>query len=422
MEQNILYGLSKIPFSLPKGTLIECLDVKKTASQKSEKQILIESLMNPIGSKHLHEIVRGKKSIAILIPGKMRCAGTKDYIPLLVEELNKAGILDSQIKIFLADGTHEQHLESDIQSLLGKEIALRICCIGHDCKDEKSLAYLGTTSYGTPVYINKQVMESDVKILTGRIVPHYFAGFSGGRKALIPGVAGFKTILANHSLTLDKFSGIHPMVKLASLDQNPIHLDMMEGARMAKPDFCFNTLMDTENKIMSAVAGDFELAHREGCQRAHKLFCKTLKQSVDVVITSPGGLPYDCNFMQSLKAFFNIQDIVRPGGAIFCIAQCAGGIHPGFLSWAKISSYNELNQAVRSSYNLAGHNSIILRELTQKVEVALFSKMESKIVQSLGMCPIATLQEGIDWILDRFKQNFTYAIVPSANLLCARLE
>jgi nickel-dependent lactate racemase len=253
-------------------------------------------------------------------------------------------------------------------------------------------------------------------------VPHYFAGFSGGRKALVPGVAGFRTILANHRLTLDQERGIHPGVRLCGLRENPVHLDMVEGARLAQPDFCLNTLLDTDHRMVSAVAGDFEAAHEEGCRQAAQMFRVRVPEPLDVLITSAGGHPYDCNFMQSLKAVFNVQDVVRPGGAILWVAECASGINPGFLPWAEISSDEELERAVRDRYALTGHNSLMLRHLTRRVDVALWSALPAEIVSKLGLHPVPSLEEGLRWIRQRHPAGFTYAVVPHANVMCAALE
>jgi len=370
----------------------------------------------------LRELAAGKRSAAILIPGKARRAGTHEYVPALISELNEAGIEDPSIEIFLADGTHEQHLQNDIATLLGEDIASRVRCLGHDCRKEEELVELGCTGFGTPILLNRRVLEADVKVLTGRIVPHYFAGFSGGRKALIPGVAGLRTILANHRLTLAPALGIHPGAGLCSLASNPVHLDMVEGARKANPTFCLNTLLDVNHRWVSVVAGDVEAAHEEGCRQAAKMFRLTVSEPVDVVITSAGGHPYDSNFMQSLKAVFNVQDIVRPGGAILWISECASGIHPGFLKWAEVQSDAELEKAVRNHYDLTGHNSLMLRNLTRKAEVALYSTLTSDVVSQMGLHPVATLADGLRWILRRFPHDFSYVVVPYANVICAAID
>ena len=421
-QQRVPYGSGEIPFFLHRGRLVSRLEPSGPDSAESATELIARALREPIGSPPLREIAQGKRSAAILIPGKARVAGTREYVAALIAELNAAGVPDRSIEVYLADGTHEQHLESDILALLGEKLAARVRCLGHDCRNEEELVQVGTTSFGTPVLFNRRVLAADVKILTGRIVPHYFAGFSGGRKALIPGVAGFRTILANHRLTLGPEHGIHPRVALCSLEGNPVHLDMLEGARLARPEFCLNTLFDAHDRMVDAVAGDFEAAHEEGCRRASALLRMSLPEPVDALITSAGGHPYDYNFMQSLKAVFNVQNIVRPGGAVLWLAECASGINPGFLPWAEIESDADLEAAIRRRYALTGHNSLMLRELVRKAEVALLSTLPPDVVGKLGLHPVASLNEGLQWLQDRFATDFTYAVVPHANVMCATLD
>jgi lactate racemase len=258
-----------------------------------------------------------------------------------------------------------------------------------------------------------------VIIPTGRIVPHYFAGFTGGRKAIIPGVAGFQTIRANHKLTLAESGGINPAVGCGKLDGNPVHMDMIEGARMVKPAFVFNTVMDHLGRIVGAVSGDWQGAHQAGCEQARKLCEIKIDKQVDAVVTSAGGAPYDCNFMQSLKALFNVKDIVRQGGYILWMAECTGGIQPEFSSWCSISSTEELAQAVRTKYDLKGHNSLMLRKLLDHCHVALFSKLPPEVVTGLGLHPVSSMQEGIEWINRNLVGRYSYAVAPFANVISA---
>ncbi|MGH7579473.1 MAG: hypothetical protein ACREM9_04825, partial [Gemmatimonadales bacterium] len=196
----------------------------------------------------------------------------------------------------------------------------------------------------------------------------------------------------------------------------------VEGARLARPDFCLNTLFDVHDRMVDVVAGDFEDAHEEGCRRARALLQLSLPEPVDAVITSAGGHPYDYNFMQSLKAVFNVRDIVRPGGAVLWVAECPSGINPGFLPWAAIESDADLDAAVRRRYALTGHNSLMLRELVRRVDVALWSTLPNDVVTKLGLHPVASLEEGVRWLLDRFPSDFTYAVVPHANVMCATVD
>lgn len=422
MQQLVPYGAGSLTFSLPSGRLVSRLEPLLPEPSTSPAALIARALREPIGSAPLRQVAAGKRSAAILIPGKARVAGTQAYVAALIAELNAAGVQDEHIEVFLADGTHEQHLESDILALLGPELAARVRCLGHDCRNEEALVEVGTTSFGTPVLLNRRVLAADVKISTGRIVPHYFAGFSGGRKALIPGVAGFRTILANHRLTLGPDRGIHPLVGACSLDGNPVHEDMLEGARLARPEFCLNTVFDARDRMVDVVAGDFEAAHREGCRRANDLLRMTLSEPVDALITSAGGHPYDYNFMQSLKAVFNVQDIVRPGGAMLWVAECPSGINPGFLPWAELESDADLEAAIRRRYALTGHNSLMLRQLVRRTEVALLSTLPHEVVSKLGLHPVASLDEGLAWLLDRLPDDFTYAVVPHANVMCATID
>jgi lactate racemase len=419
LEQQLRYGSQEFEFSLGQGRPVARLEPNTPPPVGPPGEIVRRCLEQPYGSPLLREIARGKQSAAILIPGKERVAGTAEYVPALVAELNRAGIPDESIEVFLATGTHEHHGVSDVVDLLGEELASRVQCRAHDCFAENELSEVGRTTFGTPVLINQRVLEAEVKILTGRIVPHYFAGFSGGRKALIPGVAGFQTIRANHRLTLDPERGIHPGVGPCLLDGNPVHLDMLEGTRMVRPDFTLNTLLDTDHRMIAAVAGDFEAAHEEGCRQAARLFRLTVDEPVDVLITSAGGHPYDYNFMQALKAVFNVQDIVRPGGAILWLAECTRGLHPEFLRWCSILSDEELNDAVRENYNLRGHNSLMLRRLTRRADVALWSALPDDALHGLGLHPVRSLTEGIGWIGDRVSGDFSYAVVPYANVMSA---
>lgn len=360
-------------------------------------------------------------SAAILIPGKARRAGAELYVPALVEELRHGGLDEHQITLFLADGTHEQHLADDLAALVGRSIASRVRWLGHDCQDGSQLVELGVTRRGTPVFLNRQVLEAEVKVLTGRIVPHYFAGFSGGRKALIPGVAGWRTICANHRLTLAAERGLHPAVRPGVLAENPVHLDMMDGARMARPDFCLNTVLAEDHQWAGAVAGDWEAAHAEGCRQAGELLHLRLAEPADALITSAGGLPHDMNFMQALKAVFNLREVVRPGGAILWIAECAGGLHPGFLKWSAITADPELEAAVRRDYDLRGHNSIMLRQLVRHANVALCSALPPEQVARLGLHPVASPEEGVRWLRERVPSTFHCLVARSANVLCATL-
>jgi nickel-dependent lactate racemase len=416
---EIRFGDERHELRLARGTLAARIEPATVAPRGSAEQIIREALDRPLGSPRLRDIARGRRSAAILVPGKDRVAGSGACLPLLVEELNAGGLPDERIEVVLATGTHARHSAADAEAVLGKETASRVRWREHDCNDDAGLERFGVTSRGTEAFFDRRVLASDVKVLTGRIIPHYFAGFSGGRKALLPGVAGYKTILGNHRLTLDGRGGIHPAVRPCSLRDNPVHLDMVEAARRVEGLFVLNTLLDTGHRVIGAVAGDLEAAHAAGCADAERIFKVPVAGPLDAVITSAGGAPYDCNFMQALKALFDVQEIVRPGGAVLGVAQCPGGMKKGFLRWGAIRSDDELQRAVHADYDLTGHNSIMLRGLVRKARIALWSILPDDQVRAVGIEPVHSLEEGVTWLLAACPPTFRYGVVPFANVTYA---
>ncbi len=383
-------------------------------------ELLRHALQKPIASPPLRELARGRRTAAILVPGQDRVAAADIYLPALLDELNAAGIADSEITAYLATGTHAKHSAAQIEQVLGREAAARVRCQEHDCQDPGALRFVGQTASGNQVRFNAAVVDAGIKVLTGRIIPHYFAGFGGGRKALLPGVAAFETIVHNHRLTLAAELGIRPETHACRLSDNPVHLDMLESARlMPGPKFVLNTLLDTRHRLIAAVAGELEAAHLEGCRQAAHMFAIPFSETCDAAIACAGGHPYDWNFMQAIKAMFDVCDVVRAGGAILCIAQCPAGIQPGFLEWAAIDDDAELNRAVRANYNLTGHNSILIRNLVRQRRIALWSDLPDSTVQALGIQPVHSLEQGMEWLGSAVPQGGRCAVAPFANVSCA---
>jgi lactate racemase len=418
-EDRVLYGEGAHALVLPRGRVTARLEPATMPAGEPGRQVIRRAIESPIGSPRLRDVARGKRSAAVLVPGKDRVAAAHMCLPLVLEELNAAGIPDDCVEVFLATGTHEKHTPEDAARVLGAEAVSRVRWHEHECRDDAALERVGTTSRGNEVFFSRRVLAADVKVLTGRIIPHYFAGFGGGRKALLPGVAGFKTIQGNHRLTLAAESGWHPGVRACRLDGNPVHLDMLESARLVPGTFVLNTLLDGEHNVVGAVAGELDAAHRAGCAAAEKMLKVTVAEPVDAAIASAGGAPYDCNFMQALKALFDVQEVVRPGGAILGAARCPGGMKKGFLRWGAVKADEELERGVRADYDLTGHNSILLRRLTRKARVALWSDLPDAEVRAVGVEPVHSLAEGLQWLLEMCPGDFRCAFAPLANITYA---
>lgn len=360
------------------------------------EDVIRECLKEPIGSPPLRTLAAQARSAAILVSGRDRTTGSDVYVSLLADELNLAGIADERITVYLATGTHAKQSEEDRIAILGSEAFQRLTCVQHDPRDREKLLDFGTTPLGTPILINRAVAESDVKILTGRITHHYFAGFSGGRKAIAPGVSGFETILANHKrvLRLDGL-GRHPGVRAGNLNGNPVHLDMLNIAKAADPTFCLNTVLNLRHEITHVFAGDYVRAHLAGCSVVESIFRRELPRKATIAIASCGGWPYDISFMQVIKTIVAAEAAVVDGGVLVVLGKCERGLENGFLEWFKYPSLEELNRAVLADYNLKGHNSLWIREIQARVKVVLVSHLPPELVAALGFLPASNVGEAM---------------------------
>jgi lactate racemase len=422
-SHRVPYGEGELGFDAREldGREVTVLEPEARGGSVDGDEAIVRALDTPVGPP-LRELARGARSAVILVPGIDRVAGVGLFVPRLLEELRTAGVPFERTTIHLATGTHVHHGERDLRALLGEELARKVPCVVHDPKDDARFTDLGVTTRGTPVKLARAVVEADIKILTGRVIPHYFAGFGGGRKALLPGVAAFATILANHKVTLAPERGVAAHVGACSLDANPVHLDMVEASRLARPTFALNMLLDTHHDIVDVVAGEPEASHAAACRRATHMHQLRVSKPFDAVVTSAGGAPYDCSFVQALKALFDVKDIVRPGGAVLWVAECPEGVLPAFLEWAKIADDAEFEREARKTYNLAAHNTVMLRDVLRSTRVAFVSGLSPDVVGRLGVRPMATLAEGLAWLRAETAPGARVAFVPFANVTHAMVE
>jgi nickel-dependent lactate racemase len=280
---------------------------------------------------------------------------------------------------------------------LGEKLAHRFEVIEHNCRDEASLVRLGTTSFGTPVIVNKTAMESDHIILTGAIVFHDLAGWGGGKKSILPGICAYESIMANHSLSLNPSvgGGINPCVRCGNADTNPVHLDMLEAAGFVKPSFLFNVIIDEQGKIGKAVAGDYIKAHEAGRQLVNESDSAYIEEKSDLIVVSAGGYPKDIDLYQASKALVNAKEAVKEGGAIILLAECAEGFGGEevqmMLEEYKDNYYRE--KALRESFSVAKYTGYLIAEIAEKFNVILVSSLDPKQLKNSGIQTAANVQE-----------------------------
>jgi Uncharacterized conserved protein len=291
-------------------------DMKTTLS---EKELVENALKNPIGAPSLSTLAAGKKRIAVITSDHTRPVPSRITMPLILRELRSASP-DAEITIVIATGCHRAMTDEEIRDRFGDEIHDREKFLIHDSADDACFVKIGQLPSGGDCIINKAVMDTDLLIAEGFIEPHFFAGFSGGRKAVLPGCANRETVLANHCaefIASDK-------ARTGILDGNPIHVDMMYAARQASLAFIVNVVIDSEKKIVAAFAGDMETAHREGCEFLRKYSAVPVIPA-DIVVTSNGGYPLDQNIYQAVKGMTAAEACCRRGGVIIIASECDDG-------------------------------------------------------------------------------------------------
>jgi len=333
-------------------------------------------------------------------------------LPPLLATLNQAGIPDGDIFIVFALGIHRPQTLAEQRQIVGDAVAERIRMFDHICTDDANLVTIGTTSFGNVVEINAQVWEADRIILTGEIIYHLIAGYSGGRKSLVPGVAGFRTTTFNHRMIFD------PRSRPGILEGNPAHEDLLEGCRMVDPDFLLNVVLTPEGKPALVVAGHYELAHREGCRAVDAMSRCDLAEPYDLIVASAGGFPLDIDLRQAHKGLENACLALRPGGSILFFAECPNGA--GIQSFRDyVYRYNdefEMQKALEKDFVVGGHKAFWIARLGRRYDVHLVSTCEPEFV---GRChfqhvPVGQQDEVLRNLLVKHGPRARVAVIPYA--------
>jgi len=380
------FGETSIPIDAP-GELIRHREV---APVPDEAAAVRQALQHPIGTPRLSEIVKPGERTVIIVNDITRLARSELMLPPLVDELNAAGIPDGDILIVFALGIHRPQTPDERRRILGDDLYRRLRAVDHNAHDEHHLVTIGRTSFGNVVKINREVWEADRIILTGEIIYHLIAGYSGGRKSLVPGVAAASTTTFNHNMIFD------PRCRSGILEGNPAHEDLLEAARMAKPDFMLNVVLNPEGKLVKAVAGHMEHAHREGCRAVDEMLRADLDAPYDLIIASAGGYPLDIDIRQAHKGLENAVQALKQGGSILFYAECRNGSgHPSIDEYAaKYANDAEMEQALRKHFEIGGHKAWWLARLGRLFDVHLASTLPAEFVRRFGFHAVDPEQSG----------------------------
>jgi lactate racemase len=397
---SFLYGDREIEFEYDPERW-EVLVPPETDLLPVSKNDILVSMANPIDGQPLEEIIDVGERVIIAVSDTTRSTGSERVLPLLVGRLIECGLRASDISIIFSTGIHRPPTEVEKRQLLGNAIFEAVINYEHKSEERAELAYLGDTRMGTRVEINRRLVEADHVILTGAIGFHYFAGFTGGRKSVLPGLASSDAIKHNHLLALDfggeqvrRRSGVGP----GRLGGNLVHEDMEEACALLAPSFLVNTVLNEQGEIVQLFCGDWRNAHRFGCAEYANNHTAGITEKRDLVIAGCGGWPKDINLIQSHKGLDMAVGALKEGGDIILLAECREGLgRNDFLKWFEEPAKGSaaIAERLRTDYQVNGQTAWALATKTERYRITLVSDLPEEAVRRMGMCPAKDLAEAL---------------------------
>lgn len=409
------YGQTHLEYEFDEKELIGVLSssIEEYKPEDNGFELVRKALEAPVGSQKLSEISRGKQKVVIIASDHTRPVPSKIIIPQMLCEIRK-GNPDADITILIATGCHRGTTKQELISKFGEEIVETEKIYVHDCDETDKLVNIGVLPSGGQCEINKIAIDADLLLAEGFIEPHFFAGFSGGRKSVLPGIAGRKTVLSNHC---SEFIA-NKNARTGILKDNPIHTDMVWAAKQAKLAFIVNVVLNSEKEPIFAVAGDFEAAHKKGTDFIASL-CAVNAVPADIVISTNGGYPLDQNVYQSVKGMTAAEATVKNGGVLIMLARSNDGIG-GDHFYHQMADEPDINKTMENVLSRSRNETLpdqwmtqILIRILQRARVIYVSDFDADIITKMHMIPAKSLTEAVDMakkLLD--KENITITAIP----------
>ncbi|MBQ1395449.1 MAG: nickel-dependent lactate racemase, partial [Lachnospiraceae bacterium] len=376
MKLEFGYGKGVQIVDVPDKNLMDVLVANELEHERRGADAVDYALANPIGTPKLGALVKPGQKIAIITSDISRPLPSYDVLPSVLRELNAAGIPDEDITVVFALGSHRAQTEEECRKLAGDYAFDKVRCIDSDPED---CILMGTSTNGTPFSITRSVAEADFRIALGNIEFHYFAGYSGGVKALMPGVSTPEAIQCNHSLM------VSPDACAGKLEGNPVREDLEQALNFCPIHFIVNAVLDEHKHIVYAVAGDVIKAHRVGCKYLDKMYRKPIPHRADIVLVSQGGAPKDANLYQTQKALDNAKHAVADGGTIIVIGACNEGLGSAkFEEWLVGSEKaHDMVERIGRDFQLGGHKAAAIGMVLDRANIDLVSEMDDDFVRSI---------------------------------------
>ena len=405
MKLELGIGKTTQTLEIPDGCVQQVLEPNAVRHGLTGEAEVRRALEEPIGTPRLRDIVHSGEKVAVITSDITRPMPTYAVMPALLEELFAAGVQAEDVTLVFALGSHRAHTPEEMEKLAGEAVYRRIRCVDGDPGD---CVHLGTTAAGTPVDITRVVAEADRRICLGNIEYHYFAGYSGGAKAIMPGVSTREAIQANHSMM------VREEACAGNLDTNPLRQDLEEAAALGGVDFLLNVVLDEHKRIVHAVAGDVTAAHRAGCAWLDRHYRIPIPARADIVLVSQGGAPKDLNLYQTQKALDNAKHAVRPGGVIVLIGACPEGLGENTFQQRMLEARTsrDLIARIQREFRLGGHKAAAIALVLEQCQVYLVSQLPPQLARACFLTPFSSAQEAYDAALAQCGPEATVLAMP----------
>jgi len=420
MDVNLAYGRGQVTVSLP-GDITRVIHPSHLPGLRDERKSLIEALKAPIQSEPLLKQIRPDDHIVITFTDITRATPNARLIPWILEHLGDHP--KDQITLINQLGTHRPNTRAELEMMLTPEVVANYRVINHDCEDESKLVQVGTTTTGAPALLNKTALDADLRIVTGFIEPHFFAGFSGGPKGLMPGVAGLKTVMSNH--------GAHhindPNSTFGITHGNPLWEELLRIAKLAGPSFLVNVTLNEERDITGVYAGDLEEAHREGCKVVRQSAMQDVDEPFDIVITTNSGYPLDMNLYQGVKGMSAGARILKEGGLLILACECEEGVPSGSpmdqLLREALSPEELLTMMASPGFERPEQWQAQIQALVQrKADVRVFCSLPDETLLAAHLTPCHDISKTVEEHLSTLGNDARIAVLPQGPLTIPTLS
>jgi len=411
MEFHVPYGHSRLAFSLPDELRAELIAPAQVAPAPDPVQAVLEALAATESVRLLADFV-GARSAVVAVNDKTRPVPHKYLLPPLLARLEAMDISRDAITIVVAVGTHPPMPAAEFDAILPEEVLQRYRVVSHDPDDRESLAYLGQTQRGTPMWINRRFAQADLRIVVGNIEPHQFQGFSGGYKTAAIGLAGKETVDHNHALMTD------PKAVPCHFEDNPPRQDIEEIGRRIGVHFALNAVVNESKQVVSVLAGDPGEVMSRGIPLARKIYQVQVPGPFDLIIASPGGHPKDINLYQAQKALAHASLVMKDGGTVILVAACPEGTgSASYQRWMEgvTSCEAVFEKFKREGFSVGPHKAYQIARDASRVRALMLSEMPPEFVKRLLLNPVVSLDEAVSMALRDMAPGARVGVMPAAN-------